>query len=137
MTSGESGRSVSVRLLDRLRVSGLSLPAGSVLRRVYPSISMRTNGAWSWYAAGPTGAELRIGSRHTMARVLAARTLVFIREDEFRAHSDTLVTFAGPGGECEEPGASLGNNGISFFDMHAASRHPGLRATPGERTRTW
>jgi hypothetical protein len=63
------------RLLDRLRQVGLDLPEGTRLVRVYPSRAMRSEGAWTWFALGPEGRDLRIGSQHSMAELLEADML--------------------------------------------------------------
>lgn len=66
---------IAERLLHRLRQTGLDLPEGSRLARVYPSEAMRNNGAWSWAAFGPDGGELQIGSQYSMGQLLAAEAL--------------------------------------------------------------
>jgi len=67
---------MSDRLISRLREAGIDLPEGARLIRVMPSRAMRNEGAWSWTALGPTGAELRIGSQFSMGDLLAAPALV-------------------------------------------------------------
>lgn len=76
----------SDRLIARLRKIGLDLPEGTQLVRVMPSGAMRNEGAWSWAAIGPTGAELRIGSQFSMSDLIAAPALVVSSIDSGPGH---------------------------------------------------
>ncbi|MFF4385595.1 hypothetical protein ACFY0G_02195 [Streptomyces sp. NPDC001552] len=66
----------SERLLLRLRELGLDLPEDASLVRTNAPRSARSNAAWSWFALGPDGAELHVGSRHPIGELLAAPVLV-------------------------------------------------------------
>jgi hypothetical protein len=71
---GEVAVKVSERLLERLRKENL-VPAGQDVEmlRTHASGSMRTNGAWSWYAIwGQKGPRESVGSQWPMASCLTA-----------------------------------------------------------------
>ncbi|GAA1624268.1 hypothetical protein GCM10009733_021160 [Nonomuraea maheshkhaliensis] len=58
-----------------LKKAGLDLPESTRLVRIYSSRAMRSQDPWSWFALGPDGRDLQIGSQHSMAVLLEADML--------------------------------------------------------------
>ncbi|KIF07519.1 hypothetical protein PL81_01535 [Streptomyces sp. RSD-27] len=67
----------SDRLVARLRreLPELGIPEGATLHRTYAE-AYRDKAALSWFALGPDGRDLRIGSRIPMGQLLRAPVLV-------------------------------------------------------------
>ncbi|MGW8326459.1 hypothetical protein ACWGLE_00985 [Streptomyces sp. NPDC055897] len=71
----------SDRLVARLRAElpELNIPEGTTLHRTYAEATA-DHGALSWFALGPDGADLRLGSRIPMGRLLREPIIVSGRE---------------------------------------------------------
>lgn len=84
--------STRARLLARLRAMGLDLPEGTALLRTHAQRADRAAGAWSWYALGPGGYEVGLGSQHPMRELLAAVRLVAGRSGTAAARGERDVS---------------------------------------------
>jgi hypothetical protein len=71
-----------IDMLARLRrvLPAGTLPEGTTFARSYAGTRQRADGAWSWFAVGPDGSDLCLGSHWPMHALLGMEWLTVTRE---------------------------------------------------------